>query len=50
MDCTTCNSNPGEPTRVEFPDAGKTLEIWMCDDCYSDFRKDSYVNVVRLDG
>ena len=50
MDCTVCNSNPGEPTRVEFSDADKTLEIRMCGDCYSDFREDSFVSVVRLDG
>jgi hypothetical protein len=48
MECSICNSESGEETRIEFSDSGKTVTLPMGDECYEEFSEDDGVTVVRV--
>jgi hypothetical protein len=48
MECSICNSEDGEETRIEFSDSSKTVTLPMGDECYEDFLEDDGVTVVRM--
>ncbi|UBF21806.1 hypothetical protein HSTV-3_gp46 [Halorubrum virus HSTV-3] len=48
MECSICNSAPGQMTEIELLWADKTVELQVCDECYEDFSEDGEINVIRV--
>jgi RNase P subunit RPR2 len=50
MECTNCNSKPGEKARIEFLDTDKEIVLTLCNECYTEISEEKDIEVVYIDG
>ena len=47
--CSTCNSEPGDRTKITFTDNEKYVTIRLCEECYTDFAADDGIDLTLVE-